>query len=99
MLDDNFIKSQDFKDFFFRSKREEYLKRLQLAQAYVPRENCDEVAAKVRVELNFVWKTIMSNEGRRVVEDSGLLLLPEWDVSSTILFDTIRKLEGEVFST
>ena len=41
IFDDEFIKSQEFKEFVLRSKREEYLKILQFAQVDVPREKYD----------------------------------------------------------
>lgn len=38
-------------------------------------------------------------EGRNVVRESGILLLPEWDLASTIAFDTIRRKNSQVYAT
>lgn len=92
------MKTQEFKDFFSRSKREEYIKIIEQENARVPTEQFEEVTKKVLTEMNFNAMNITLEEGRKIVRASVIILLLEWDISPIIDFATIRR-KDEVFSS
>lgn len=44
----------------------------------------------------------MLEEGRKLIESAGVLILPEWDIEYAMVFDVVRKetkpLEGLTYS-
>lgn len=99
MNDDEFIKSKEFTDFMWRCKRDDYVKRLEEEMAKYPYETCEQVSQRVEAQIRAKARDITLEEGMCIVRESGILLLLEWDIDSTITLGTIKRQDQEIFSS
>lgn len=44
-------------------------------------------------------RTITPTEGRRIVNQEGVLILPEWDIVDVVVVDAIRKSEQPLYNS
>jgi len=94
--DDDFVNTKEFSDFLWR--RSEYEKILKEEMARSPQETPDRVSIRILTQMKEV-KDISPDQGRQMIRDSGVLLLPEWDIASAIVLDTVRRQDKHIFST
>lgn len=88
---DDFIKTQEFKNFVTRMKQSEYHKKVSEAKDSADPSQWDEIPHKVLQEVDLNVCKMTPEDGSKLAQNSGLLLLPRWD--------TIRRQDQEVFAT
>lgn len=92
MKDDDFIKSEEFKSFMYKLKQNE------LSLHVKPRDTDEKVTEMVQklqaYDPNSESLTI--EEARELVQRSGVIVFPEWDISSSFLLDQMRRQEKSI---
>lgn len=52
---------------------------------------------ELKNEMMEEFKPIMEDEGRKIVNQASILILPKWDIANAMAFDKIRKSRGHQY--
>ena len=92
MKDVDFIKSEEFKSFLYKLKQNELSLHV---KHRVTDEKVTEMVQKLQAyDPNSESLTI--EEARELVQRSGLIVFPGWDISSSFLLDQMRRQEKSI---
>lgn len=86
LKDDEFIKSEEFKNFLIQKKQQEIGSQLQVTDETDPNSEGLQALATYDPSL----ESITVDEARQLVKSSGILLVPGWDLASSFIIDQIR---------
>lgn len=96
--DDTFVRSLTFFQLVWKMKIEEYKKIYEKKAQRLDRfdqENQEEVKSEMMEE----FKRITVDEGRMIVSQARVLILPKLDIIDAVAFNAIRKSNGKQFSS
>ena len=92
MKDDDFIKSEEFKKIPYKIKQNELSFHVKLGDT---NEKVSKMVQKLQAyDPNSESLTI--EEARELVQRSGMIVFPGWDISSSFLLDQMRRQEKSI---
>ena len=97
--DDNFVKSRAFAQFLWRSNIGNFEKTCKRIKAEHPDKSDSAIEEEVKSSFLNDFARFTPEAGRKILKQSGVLLLPEWDIANAIVFDSVRKQRDVKFRT
>ena len=92
MEDDDFIKSSEFKSFFYKIKQNELT--LSLFPREDPEKNREMVDKLLAYDLES--ETMTPAEARQLVHRSGMILIPNYDIEKAFFLDQMRRQDKAI---
>lgn len=102
LADDSFVKIGAFLQFVWRKYIGQFKERCKKGKVEQPHKDASTVEAEIKQEMLREFEAITPEQGRKLIADAGVLILPEWDIADALIFDVVRKetkpLEGITFN-
>lgn len=99
MDDDAFVKTQAFQEYIWRAMKDEYVMGIEMKASKSPKFPKVVMEVEFCKEMRIKYQNITTIEVKDLVRKSGVLLLPKWDLASTISFDIVRRHDAPIFTT
>lgn len=101
LADNNFVTSEAFMQFVWKQHIDKYNARCEKRKVQQPNKDPGLVDEEIKQEMMEEFKTITPEQGRDMVAQAGVLILPDWDIADALVLDAVRKetkpMEGITF--
>ena len=89
--DEKFVKSRAFAQFLWRLNIGNFEKTCEKVKAEQPDKSDSAIKEEVKSKFLNDFAQFTPEAGRQIVKQSGVLILPEWDIVNALIFYSIRK--------
>lgn len=96
--DDSFVSSSANLQLVWKMNIEDYKRRITEKKAHRLDRSDQENQEELENEMREEFKEITVDEGRKIISQVRVSILPEWDIADAMAFDTIRKSKGQHFN-
>lgn len=88
---ENFVRSRAFAQFLWRKNIRNFEKTCEKIKIEQPDKPDSIIKEEVKSKFLSDFSQFTPEAERKIVKQSGLLILPEWDIDNAMIFDSIRK--------
>ena len=97
--DEIFVKSRAFAQFLWRLNIGNFEKTCEKLKAEQPDKLDSDIKEEVKSKFLNDFAKFTPEARRQIIRQSGVLVLPEWDIVNAMVFDLVRKQKDVQFKT